>query len=182
MNRNSENHFALNPTNIDLQRSRFDRSFGHKTTLNTGDLVPIFFDEVLPGDTFSMDMSAAIRMSTPIYPVMDNCNIDTYAYFIPTRLVWDKWKEFNGENTLTAWEQKIEYEIPQIKAPDGGWEKGTIADYFGIPTKIDNFEINALPFRAYVEVWNSWFRDQNLKDPAMVNKDETTVTGTNNGD
>lgn len=182
MNRNSENHFALNPTSIDMQRSRFDRSQGHKTTFNTGDLIPIFVDEVLPGDTFSIDMSAAIRMSTPIYPVMDNINIDTYFYFVPARLLWEHWEEFNGENKLTAWEQTVEYEIPQLKAPEGGWAKGTIADYMGIPTKIENISVNALPFRAYALIWNEWFRDQNLKDPAMVNLDDTTQNGTNDGD
>lgn len=182
MNRNSENHFALNPTNIDMQRSRFDRSQGHKTTMNGSDLIPIFVDEVLPGDSFSMDMSAAIRMSTPIYPVMDNCNIDTYFFFVPSRLVWEHWKEFNGENTLTAWEQQTEYEIPQLTSPSGGWAKGTVADYFGIPTKIENISVNALPFRAYALIWNEFFRDQNLKDPAMVNLDDTTQNGTNSGD
>lgn len=182
MNRNSQNHFAANPTNIDIQRSRFDRSQTHKTTFNTGDLVPIFVDEVLPGDTFTMDMSSAIRMSTPINPVMDNINIDTYFFFVPTRLVWEHWKEFNGENNKTAWEQTIEYEIPQIKSPKGGWGKGTIADYFGIPTKIENISVNALPFRAYALIWNEWFRDQNLKNPAMVNLDDTTQNGSNDGD
>lgn len=182
MNRNSENHFALNPTNIDMQRSRFDRSQGHKTTFNTGDLIPIFVDEVLPGDTFNLDMSAAVRMSTPIFPVMDNANIDTWFYFIPSRLLWTHFPEFNGENTLTAWEQTTEYEIPQLTTPEGGWKKGTIADYMGIPTKISNLSVNALPFRAYALIWNEWFRDQNLKDPAMVNFDDATQTGTNEGD
>lgn len=182
MNRNSENHFAINPTSIDMQRSRFLRPFQHKTTFNASDLIPIYVDEVLPGDTATMDMSGVIRMSTPIYPVMDNCNIDTYFYFVPTRLIWEHWKEFMGENKLTAWEQPVKYEIPQITAPVGGWKKGTIADYFGIPTNIENISVNALPFRAYCLIWNEWFRDQNLKDAAMINLDETTLTGSNEGD
>lgn len=179
MNRNTNSHFSTNPVNIDIQRSKFLRPSQHKTTMNTGDLVPVYVDEVLPGDTMSMATSAAIRMSTPIYPVMDNASADFYYFFVPNRLVWEHWREFNGENRSTHWEQPTEYEIPQLKAPAGGWEKGTIADYMGIPTKIANLSINALPMRAYCLIWNEWFRDQNLKDPAMVNLDETTQTGSN---
>lgn len=179
MNRNTSSHFSTNPVNIDIQRSKFLRPSQHKTTMNTGDLVPIYVDEVLPGDTMSMATSAAIRMSTPIYPVMDNASADFYYFFVPSRLVWEHWREFNGENRITHWEQPTEYEIPQLRAPAGGWEKGTIADYMGIPTKIANLSINALPIRAYCLIWNEWFRDQNLKDPAMVNLDDTTQTGSN---
>lgn len=179
MNRNTNSHFSTNPVNIDIQRSKFLRPSQHKTTMNTGDLVPIYVDEVLPGDTMSMATSAAIRMSTPIYPVMDNASADFYYFFVPSRLVWEHWREFNGENRNTHWEQPTEYEIPQLKAPAGGWEKGTIADYMGIPTKIANLSINALPMRAYCLIWNEWFRDQNLKDPAMINLDDTTQTGSN---
>lgn len=179
MNRNTTSHFSENPVNIDIQRSKFARPSQHKTTLNTGDLVPIYVDEVLPGDTMSMSTSAAIRMSTPIYPVMDNCSADFYFFFVPSRLVWEHWREFNGENRKTHWEQTTEYEIPQLKAPEGGWSKGTIADYMGIPTLIENLSVNALPFRAYGLIWNEWFRDQNLKDPCMVHLDDTTQTGSN---
>lgn len=179
MNRNTESHFSINPTTIDIQRSRFNRSSQHKTTMNTGDLIPIYVDEVLPGDTVVMDMATAIRMSTPIYPVMDNANADFYWFFVPNRLIWEHWREFMGENRTTFWEQETEYEIPQIKAPENGWEKGTIADYMGIPIKIPNITVSALPFRAYALIYNEWFRDENLKQPAMINMDETTETGSN---
>lgn len=179
MNRNTEMHFSLNPTNLDIPRSKFDRSTQHKTTFNTGDLIPIYIDEALPGDTITMDIGAAIRMSTPIYPVMDNAYIDIYFFAVPNRLVWQHWKEFCGENNTTHWEQETEYAIPQITAPSGGWAKGTIADYMGIPTKIEGISISALPFRAYALVWNEWFRDENLKDPCMINLDETTQEGSN---
>lgn len=183
MNRNTENHFSVNPVNIDMQRSIFRRPSQHKTTFNTGDLIPIYVDEVLPGDTFKMDMSMAVRMATPIFPVMDNLNIDIYFFYCPTRILWDHWREFNGENTSSAWEQTVEYEVPQITAPAStGWTKGTIADYMGIPTKVAGLSVNHLPFRAYVKIWNEWFRDQNLKDPANLSTDETTLTGTNSGD
>lgn len=182
MNRNTESHFSVNPINLDIQRSKFVRPSTHKTTFNAGNLIPIYVDEVLPGDTFKMNMSSVIRMSTPIYPVMDNANMDVYFFFVPNRLVWEHWKEFFGENNTTHWEQPVEYEVPQITAPTGGWAKGTIADYMGIPTLISNISVQALPFRAYCKIWNDWFRDQNLKDPAMISLDETTTQGANTGD
>lgn len=179
MNRNTEAHFSANPTNLDMPRSKFDRSTQHKTTINTGDLVPIFVDEVLPGDTMVMDISAVARMATPIYPVMDNAYMDIYFFAVPNRLVWDHWREFMGENRTSAWEQETEYSIPQVTAPTGGWAKDTIADYMGIPTLISNLSVSSLFFRAYGLVWNEWFRDENLKDPCMVNLDETTQQGSN---
>lgn len=179
MNRNTESKFAVNPTNIDMQRSMFDRSTQLKTTFNAGELIPIYVDEVLPGDTFSMDTSLVLRMSTPIHPVIDNCNLDIYYFFVPNRLVWEHWKEFNGENTTSKWEQTTEYTIPQINAPANGWEKGSIADYMGLPIGIKNISVSHLPFRAYTLIWNDWFRDQNLQDPAYFNLDETTLTGSN---
>lgn len=181
MTRNTQAHFATNPTNIDISRSKFTRPSQHKTTFNTGDLVPIYVDEILPGDTAIMDMAAIIRMSTPIYPVMDNAFCDIYYFFVPNRLVWEHWREFNGQNNTTFWEQPTEYEVPQITSPSGGWEKGTIADYMGIPTKIEGLSINSMPFRAYCLIYNEWFRDENLKQPANINLDETALTGSNGG-
>lgn len=178
MNRNAESHFAT-LAKLDIKRSKFDRSTQLKTTFNAGELIPIFVDEVLPGDTFTMDTACVIRMSTPIHPVMDNAFLDTYFFFVPNRLVWNHWKEFNGENTTTAWEQTTEYEIPQITSPTGGWQKGTIADYMGMPIGISNLSVSSLPFRAYVLIWNEWFRDQNLQDPAYLTLDDSTTTGTN---
>ena len=164
MNRNTEAHFSQVP-NIDIKRSVFDRSTQHKTTFNAGQLIPIFCDEILPGDTFSGHISSVVRMSTPIHPTMDNLYADLYWYQVPNRIIWEHWKEFNGENNDTFWTQTTEYEIPQIDSPEGGWQKGTIADYLGVPTKVtfkDDHSISHLPFRAVVKCWNDWFRDQNL--------------------
>jgi len=191
MNRNSNSRFAEAPQ-VDIQRSTFDRSSGHKTTFNAGKLVPIYIDEVLPGDTFEMSTSAIIRGSTPIFPVMDNANLDIYYFFVPNRLIWDHWKEFNGENTTSKWEQTVEYSIPQMAPPLGnetkpevGWEKGTLADYMGIPTKIGpgssqtnpEYTVNHLPFRAYCLIWNEWFRDQNLQDPVLIDTGDSQTNG-----
>lgn len=181
MNRN-ENLFSENPTNIDIPRSKFNRTHQVKTTFNTGDLIPIYVDEVLPGDTFNLNMASAVRMGTPIHPVMDNANMDTYFFFVPSRLLWNHWKEFNGENTESHWTQPTEYSIPQIVAPtDTGWLKGTIADYFGLPTKVPNFSVSHLPFRAYCLIWNEWFRDQNNIDPTLIEMGDKTVNGANDG-
>ena len=182
MNRNVESHFALNPTRIDLSRSTFDRSSSVKTSFNAGDIVPFFLEEVLPGDTFNVKSSKVVRMQTLLTPMMDNVYLDTYYFFVPNRLVWQHWKEFNGENTESAWIPETTYEVPQITSPaDTGWAVGTIADYFGIPTGIPNLSVSALPFRAYALVMNEWFRDQNLQDPLVVPLDDATVAGVNTG-
>lgn len=182
MNRNVESHFALNPTRIDLSRSTFDRSSSVKTSFNAGDIVPFFLEEVLPGDTFNVKSSKVVRMQTLLTPMMDNVYLDTYYFFVPNRLVWQHWKEFNGENTESAWIPETTYEVPQITSPAGtGWDVGTIADYFGIPTGIPNLSVSALPFRAYALVMNEWFRDQNLQDPLVVPLDDATVSGVNTG-
>ena len=181
MNRNVESHFALNPTNIDMSRSTFDRSHSVKTSFNVGQIVPFYLEEVLPGDTFSVDSSKVVRLQSLLTPIMDNIYLDHYYFFVPNRLVWSHWKEFNGENTQSPWIPKTEYSVPQITAPVGGWQVGTIADYFGLPTGVENISVSSLPFRAYALIMNEWFRDQNLSDPLVVPVDDATVAGVNTG-
>ena len=182
MNRETESHFSNLPT-LNIRRSAFKRPTDHKTSFNASDIIPIYVDsDILPGDTVSMDMASIIRMQTPIFPVMDNAYCDIYFFFVPHRIIWEHWKEFWGENNETAWEQQVEYEIPQIEAPEGGWNNGTIADYMGLPIGVDGISVSHLPFRAYCKIWNDWFRDENLKDPCFITWDETTVTGANSGD
>lgn len=181
MNRNVESHFALNPTRIDMSRSTFDRSASVKTSFNVGDIVPFFLEEVLPGDTFNVRTSKVVRMQTLLTPMMDNLYLDSYYFFVPNRLVWNHWKEFNGENTESAWIPTTEYSVPQITSPSAGWSVGTLADYFGLPTGVGGLSVSALPFRAYALVMNEWFRDQNLQDPLVVPVDDATVVGVNTG-
>lgn len=182
MSRNANSHFAVNPTNIDIQRSKFKRPSSLKTTFDVGDIVPIYVDaDVLPGDTYQMDTSKVVRMQTLLTPMMDNIYLDTYWFFVPHRLVWQHWKEFMGENTESAWLPETEYTIPQIAAPDGGWDVGSIADYMGIPTGVDGITVNALPMRAYALVCNEWFRSTALTDPLVVPTGDETVTGVNSG-
>ena len=181
MSRNAQSRFAMNPTNIDISRSTFDRSSSTKLSFNVGEIIPFYVDEVLPGDTFDLDTAKVVRLQSLITPVMDNIYLDTYYFFVPNRLVWAHWEEFCGENTESAWIPTTEYSIPQLLAPSGGWNIGTIADYMGIPTGVDNISVNALPFRAYAMIINEWFRDQNLSDPLIFPAGDTTVRGVNTG-
>ena len=172
-------HFSETPQ-IDIKRSSFDESHSHSTTMNVGEIVPLMMDcDILPGDTVEMDMASLLRMATPIYPIMDNSYLDLYWFFVPHRLVWDHWAEFWGEND-DPWIQQTEYETPMIKPPSGGWTEGTIADYFGVPTKVQgNMEVNALPFRAYAKIYNDFFKNQNVQSSLHMYTDETTRTGSN---
>lgn len=179
MNRNSKS-FETNVVNLDIQRSTFHRNSSVKTSFNVGNIVPFYLDEVLPGDTFKINTSKVVRMQTLITPVMDNIYLDTYYFFVPNRLVWEHWKNFNGENTASAWIPQTEYEVPQITAPAStGWNVGTIADYFGIPTGVPGLSVNALPFRAYALICNEWFRDQNVQQPLSIPVADATVAGVN---
>ena len=180
MNRNTELHFKNTPQ-INLKRSKFDMSHSMNTTLNVGEIVPIFLEQdVLPGDTIQIDMSSIVRMATPIYPTFDNLYMDTYFFFVPNRLLWDNWAKFWGEND-DPWIQQTEYTVPQITAPQGGWTEGTIADYLGVPTKISGLSISALPFRAYAKIISDWFRDENLSYICNYSKGDATVAGSNGG-
>lgn len=179
MSRNQQSRFALNPTNIDMSRSKFPRHSSVKFSFNVGDVVPFYVDEVLPGDTFSVKTSKVVRMQSLLTPIMDNIYLDYYFFFVPNRIVWDHWRELNGENRESAWAQTTEYEVPQVTAPTGGWNVGTIADYMGIPTGVSNISVNAMPFRAYAMICDEWFRDENLVDPLYISKGDAVTTGVN---
>lgn len=186
MNRNKDAGFNQVPR-LDITRSRFKRPQDVKLTMNAGQLIPFYVDEVLPGDTFSIDQAAIIRMTTPIFPVMDNCYMDIYYFNVPCRIIWDHFKRFMGENDTGPWAQTQEYTIPQVKVT-GTNEKpapyeGSIMDYMGIPTKVSKgasstFNVNALPFRAYAMIWQEWFRDQNVDNPAINSTADATVNYT----
>lgn len=186
MNRNVESRFSQLPA-VDIQRSIFDLSQTHKTSGNVGDLIPIYVQEVLPGDSFKMTSSKVIRLQTMLTPIMDNIYADTYFYFVPNRLVWDHWKEFMGENTQSAWVSQVEYQVPSISAPENGFATGTIADYLGLPVGVEwsadaKNAPNALPFRAYAKICDDWFRDQNVTDPLNIPTGDANQTGSNGSD
>lgn len=180
MNRNNERHFLQIPE-MHASRTRFNRDQTILTTFDSGKLIPFFVDEVLPGDTFQVDTTAIIRMSTPKYPVMDDAFIDFYYFYTPNRILWDKFKYFMGEVEDTPWMPTIAYKVPQIKIK-GTTEKPapnekSILDYMGVPTKINKpFTVNALPIRAYVKIWNEFFRDENVDNAAVLKNDSADVT------
>jgi len=154
----------------DIPRSSFDRSCGHKTTFDAADIIPIFIDEVLPGDTFKGRLTAFGRLATPLHPFMDNLHLDTHFFFVPNRLIWDNWEKFNGAQDNPS--DSTDFLVPQMVAPTGGYANGTLSDHFGIPTGIEALPHNALHHRAYNLIWNEWFRDQNLQDSVVVDTDD----------
>jgi hypothetical protein len=154
-----------------IPRSSFDRSHGYKTTLNAGYLYPIFVDEALPGDTFNVQMSGFGRLATPLHPFMDNLYFSTFFFAVPIRLIWDNWEKFNGAQKNP--DDSTDFLVPQMVAPTtGGFDHGSLADYFGLPVKIPNLSVSALWFRAYNLIYNEWFRDQNLQDSVLVDTDD----------
>lgn len=162
------NRFSQIP-NSPIQRSVFDRSHDYKTTMDAGYLIPFFVDEVLPGDTFKLRVNAFVRMNTLIAPFMDNVFMDTFFFFVPTRLVWDNWQRFCGEQKNPG--DSTDFLIPSLSGTNT-FTNGSIFDYMGLPTGVSldpaNTPINALPFRAYNLIYNEWFRDENLIDSIPV--------------
>ena len=161
----------------DIPRSSFNRSHGYKTTFDMGYLVPIYCDEALPGDTFNLDMAGFGRLATPIHPIMDNMFLDTFFFAVPVRLIWDNWQKFHGEQIDPG--DSTDYQVPQVTTPASGYPVGELFDYFGVPTEVSGLEnINALHSRAYNLIYNEWFRDENLIDSAVVDKDDGPDTST----
>ena len=147
-----------------ISRSVFDRSHGWKSTFDSGYLVPFLVDEVLPGDSYKVKFNFLCRLSTPIVPTMDNLFLDTFYFFVPYRLLWKHWEQFNGQQDYPG--ASTDYLVPQTTAPaDKGFDVGSLEDYFGLPTGIKGIKANELAARAYALIWNEWFRDENLQNP-----------------
>lgn len=183
MNRNNERHFNQVPE-THVSRTRFKRDQNILTTFDAGKLIPFYVDEVLPGDTYNVSTAAIIRMTTPKYPVFDDAYIDFYYFFCPNRILWDNFKHFMGEVEQTPWMPEKTYRVPKIivESPqDAVPFEGSILDYMGVPTKIFSheknrrIEVNALPVRAYVKIWNEFFRDQNVGNEAVFRTDDEDV-------
>lgn len=151
----------------EIPRSSFDRTSGHKTTFNAGYLIPVFWDEVIPGDTFNLNMTAFCRMATPLKPVMDNMFLNSFFFFVPLRLLWSNFRKFMGEQDNPG--DSTDYTVPQIVSPVGGYGELSIYDYFAVPTKVPGLSHTAFYLRAYNLIWNEWFRDQNLQNSAPKN-------------
>ena len=151
---------------VEIPRSSFDRSHGHKTTFDAGYLIPVLIDEALPGDTFNLTMTGFARLATAIFPIMDNMFLETFFFSVPYRLLWDNWERFNGAQTDPG--DSTDYTIPQSNPPGIGYSEGTIYDHMGLPIGIYPMDHSVLPLRAYNLIWNEWFRDQNLQDSLEV--------------
>ncbi len=163
------NRLSISPS-ANISRSQFDRSSGLKTTFDASGLVPIFIDEALPGDTFTLKASFFARLATPIFPIMDNMYLETFFFEVPIRQVWDNWEKFNGEQDNPG--DSTDFLIPITVAPEGGYEEESLQDYMGLPTLVENYEHSCLFTRAYYHIWNTWFRDQNLQDSLFFLKDD----------
>lgn len=152
----------------DIQRSTFNRVHGLKTTFDSGYLVPIYVDEVLPGDTFQMNATGFGRLATPIYPIMDNMYVETFFFFVPNRLIWNNWEKFNGAQDDPG--DSTDFLVPQITGATVA--ENSLFDYMGLPTQVAGIDYNNLHGRAYNLIWNEWFRDENLQDSIVVDKDD----------
>lgn len=165
MDLNSYSHFSQVP-DVAIERSRFSKPYDHKTTFDAGKLVPFYIEDCLPASTYQISTAMAVRMATPIFPVMDNCYLDFYYFFVPYRILWDHWLEFMGENRSGYWTQQTDYFVPQLEADrEGGFSVGSLADHFGFPTGVRGIKVSQFPFRAYCMIWNEWFRNENTDNP-----------------
>lgn len=187
--RNDEAHFSSVPS-VAIERSRMDRSKSHKFSGNVGDLLPIYWEQMLPGDTVTMDTSKVVRFQTMQTPLMDDLFADVFWFFIPERLCWSHFREFMGENTSSAWIPQVTYTKPKLRVHDPRWtssglqqynQVGTLLDYMGFPVGVDfaspsaTVQIDVTPFRAYALVADAWFRNQNVSDPLLISLTDTTT-------
>ncbi len=167
--------FAMIPR-ADIPRSKFDSQKSYKTTFDSGYLVPVYVDEVLPGDTINLQMTAFARLATPLFPIMDNMHLDSFFFFVPNRLVWENWQKFMGERYPDP-DSSIDYTVPETTSPAGGYAVNSLQDYMGLPTAGQITGSNTVTHcafwtRAYNLIWNEWFRDENLQDSAVVDIDD----------
>jgi hypothetical protein len=164
----------------DVPRSTFRRNSTLVTTMNAGDLVPIYIDEILPGDTFKMDLQHVARLITPIAPTMDNINLEFFAFFVPNRIVWDNWSELQGENNSSPWNPGTAPASVPIVAPSitSTSMSRRLGDYYGVPVGINLtfHDINTLPFRGYRKIWNDWFRNQNVQAPLTLDTSDANMS------
>lgn len=167
------NKFSMVPR-PDVPRSSFRMERALKTTFDAGFLIPVFCEEVLPGDTFRTKMTAFARLQTPIVPFMDNIYLDSFFFFVPNRLVWDNWAKFMGEQENPG--DSTSFLVPEMTSPSGGYGTNLLPGYFGLPRALvagQTFKHSALPLRAYNLIYNEWFRDENLQSSAVVRKGDS---------
>ena len=168
-----EHSFAEVPR-ADIPRSSFNRSHGYKTTFDADYLIPVLVDDIVPGDTFNVNMNFFARLATPLYPIMDNLYLESFFFFVPYRLIWDNWEKMHGAQDDPG--DSIAFTVPVFNQEALTVATGDLLDYMGIPVGYDmnvaTNAISALPVRAYRLIWNEWFRDENLQDSLEVPTDD----------
>lgn len=165
--RSSTSQFTFSQVpSVSIPRSSFKRDRTYKTTFDAGKLVPIYLDEVLPGDTFNVNLTAFARLSTPIVPFMDNLYLDFFFFYVPCRLVWKNWEKFNGAQDNP--QDSTDYLVPQFTNNNQAFEVGSLADYFGLPVGVGHLSVSALPFRCYNLVYNCFFKDENFQQDRPI--------------
>ena len=180
-------HSFSNVPRANIPRSSFDRSHGVKTTFDADYLIPVLVDDVVPGDTFNVNMHFFARLATPLYPIMDNLFLESFFFFVPYRLVWENWEKMHGAQDDPS--DSISFTVPVVSGNNTQCGEGSLWDYFGLPLSNkaaahldpDDVTVSALPYRAYSLIWNEWFRDHNLQDSLNVDIDNGPDTLTNLG-
>lgn len=168
-NRYNQHSFATIP-NVNIGRSKFDRSYTVKDTFDFDYLVPFYLDEIIPGDTFNVNVSVFARLATQLVPIMDNMYVDFFFFFVPNRIIFDNWEKLNGSQDNPG--DTTDFILPVLTTAAAQFEVGTIYDKFGLPTDVTGVVLNnSLPLRCYNKIWNAWFRDENLQDQVIENQD-----------
>lgn len=176
----SEVSLASNPIDIHIGRSRVTKRKTITDTFNSGELVPLYMKDVLPGTSVEMYFDALVRLNTPLHPTCDSAFLDVFFFFVPFRLTWDHWVNLRGENSNTYWETPTEYTVPQITSPaNDGWSIDSVADHFGFRPLVPGYSVSALPFRGYAMIWNEFFRSEFLTQPVSIDTGDTDVVGEN---
>lgn len=193
MNVNKANHFSRAGIGTRKRLTKFAMPHGLHTTFDSGKLIPIYCQEVLPNDVKKLKWSGVTRLLTPKFPTMDNAKLDTFFFFVPNRLVWDHWKEFLGENNSSEepWTQPVTFTVPQQQVPlfsnGNARSPSDLANYMGIPYRqfsspgMNFMKVSALPFRAVAKVWNDWFRDENYQLPCHIYTNESVPAWDSSG-
>lgn len=175
MDRNTENYYTYT-NQIERPRSKWERHKTHKTSFNAGVLVPFYINtDICPGTTIKNSTSIVLRLSTPLVPVMDNAYLDTYWFRCSKFWYWEHFRAMMGENELGAWAQTVEYEDPKITTT-ANTQKGDLLDYYGYKPGIAGLKCDKMAINAYIDIWNQWFRDQNLQAPIQFDTSDSNLT------
>jgi len=167
----TQHQFQQTPS-VSIPRSTFNLSCGVKTAFDADDLVPICRPiDVIPGDTFNVQTSFFMRLATPLLPILDNLYFDTFSFFVPYRTIWENHERFHGAQDDPG--DSISFTIPIVSHATNVTVVGGLWDMFGLPPLAipDDVPVSALPFRAYVKIYNDWFRSATLQDSWNENTD-----------